>query len=243
LSDSQTYFGNNVKIFQKNGSIFQMSLRVHKFRCNFAAQKFSFLSQLNSTMTQEPKVRYSDDELQEFKELIDGKLVQAQEELDTTQRQIADLNENGFNQQGGDWYDDSGAHTDMEMLQRMLVRQQRYVQDLRNALLRIKNKSYGICSVTGVLIDKNRLRLVPHATKSMDGKAIAGTAKTTPATDADREPFALGDGDRPAGKPIGDKVRMGNTKRSPNGEDWEPDNENMEDAGYTRRKFEGDDEE
>jgi RNA polymerase-binding transcription factor DksA len=77
----------------------------------------------------------------------------------TTEQQIADLNENGFNQQGGDWYDDSTAHTDLEMLQRLLQRQQRHVQDLRNALLRIQNKTYGICIVTGQLISKERLRL------------------------------------------------------------------------------------
>lgn len=193
----------------------------------------------------EPKLRYSDEELQEFKVLIDSKLIQAQEELNTTQQQIADLNENGFNQQGGDWYDDSTTHTDLEMLQRMMMRQQRYVQDLRNALLRIQNKTYGICSVTGVLIDKSRLRLVPHATKSIDGKNIANSGK-----DASQETagdfFNAGgeEGERPAGKPIGDKVRLpGKRPSAPGGNDeWEIDNESMEDAGYERRKFEEDDE-
>ena len=193
----------------------------------------------------EPKLRYSDEELQECKVLIDSKLIQAQEELNTTQQQIADLNENGFNQQGGDWYDDSTTHTDLEMLQRMMMRQQRYVQDLRNALLRIQNKTYGICSVTGVLIDKSRLRLVPHATKSIDGKNIANSGK-----DASQETagdfFNAGgeEGERPAGKPIGDKVRLpGKRPSAPGGsDDWEIDNESMEDAGYERRKFEEDDE-
>ena len=128
-------------------------------------------------MSHEPKVRYSDEDLQEFKVLIEEKLHVAQEELNTTERQISDLNENGFNQQGGDWYDDSTAHTDLEMLQRMLQRQQRYVQDLRNASLRIQNKTYGICSVTGQLISKERLRLVPHATKSIDGKNMANAGR------------------------------------------------------------------
>ena len=138
-------------------------------------------------MVTDPKVRYSDEELQEFKTLIDAKLEQAKAELATTEQQISDLNENGFNQQGGDWYDDSTAHTDLEMLQRMLTRQQRYVQDLKNALLRIHNKTYGICSVTGHLIDKNRLRLVPHATKSIDGKNIANAAKTIPVDTGDHQ--------------------------------------------------------
>lgn len=192
----------------------------------------------------EPKVRYSDEDLQEFKTLIDTKLAQAQDELKTTQQQIADLNENGFNQQGGDWYDDSTTHTDLEMLQRMLVRQQRYVQDLGNALLRIQNKTYGICSVTGLLIDKNRLRLVPHATKSIDGKNLANSGKELPTDTGDFFAGSNGeDVERPSGKPIGDKVRLAGKKPTqPNGDDWEIDNETMEDAGYDRRKFEEDEE-
>ena len=195
----------------------------------------------------EPKLRYSDEDLQEFKVLIDSKLTQAQEELNTTQQQIADLNENGFNQQGGDWYDDSTTHTDLEMLQRMLVRQQRYVQDLKNALLRIQNKTYGICSVTGILIDKSRLRLVPHATKSIDGKNMANSGKEG-TTDPNGDFFAGAGGEdveRPSGKPIGDKVRLpGKRPSTPpaGGDDWEIDNESMEDAGYDRRKFEEDEE-
>ena len=118
-------------------------------------------------MSNDLKVRYSDEDLQAFTVIVDERLQQAQEELSTTEKQIADLNENGFNQQGGDWYDDSTAHTDLEMLQRMLQRQQRFVQDLKNALLRIHNKTYGICIVTGELISKERLRLVPHATKEL----------------------------------------------------------------------------
>lgn len=197
-------------------------------------------------MSNEPKVRYSDEELQEFKAIIDEKLAQAQEELNTTQQQIDDLNENGFNQQGGDWYDDSTAHTDLEMLQRMLTRQQRHVQDLKNALLRIQNKTYGICIVTGALIDKNRLRLVPHATKSIDGKNIANSGRDIPQeSSGSGDLFSTTDDmDRPAGKPIGDKVRIPSSKRPPrgNGDDWEMDNETMEDAGYSNRKFDDDDE-
>ncbi|MCC6282173.1 MAG: TraR/DksA family transcriptional regulator [Saprospiraceae bacterium] len=192
----------------------------------------------------EPKVRYSDEDLQEFKVLIESKLAQAQEELNTTQQQIADLNENGFNQQGGDWYDDSTTHTDLEMLQRMMVRQQRYVQDLRNALLRIHNKTYGICSVTGVLIDKSRLRLVPHATKSIDGKNLANSGKEF-SSDNTGDFFTTGteDSERPSGKPIGDKVRLpGKRTTPPSGDDWEIDNETLEDTSYERRKFEDDEE-
>ena len=195
-------------------------------------------------MVSDPKVRYSEEDLVEFKELVDKKLLQAKEELATTERQISDLNENGFNQQGGDWYDDSTAHTDLEMLQRMMTRQQRYVQDLSNALLRIHNKTYGICTITGQLIDKKRLLLVPHATKSIDGKNIANSNKPVVASDA--ESFNGTDPEaRSNGKPIGDKVRLPQGKRpsrSGNSDEWEIDNETIESAGYNKRKFEDDDE-
>ena len=195
-------------------------------------------------MSNDLKVRYSDEELQEFKTIVNERLVQAQDELQTTEKQIADLNENGFNQQGGDWYDDSTAHTDLEMLQRMLQRQQRFVQDLKNALLRIQNKTYGICIVTGELISKERLKLVPHATKSMDGKAQASAnARPTPSVGGG-DSYDMDGEERPSGKPIGDKVRLTNGKRpaQASGDDWEMDNETLEDAGYTRRKNEDDDE-
>lgn len=193
-------------------------------------------------MVNEPKIRYSDEDLQEFKELIEEKVLKAQEELDFTNQQITELNENGFNQQGGDWYDDSTAHTDLELLQRMSARQLRHIQDLKNALLRIHNKTYGICIVTGQLIDKNRLRLVPHATKSIDGKNIANAGKEIPLESSDSDTFIPGE-DRPAAKPIGDKVRLANGKRpTQSGDDWEPDNESMEDAGYNRKYEEGEDE-
>lgn len=197
-------------------------------------------------MTHEPKVRYSDEDLMEFKALIEEKLAKALEELDFTQKQIDELNENGFNQQGGDWYDDSTAHTDLELLQRMAVRQQRHIQDLRNALLRIQNKTYGICTITGQLIDKNRLRLVPHATKSIDGKNIANAQKDASSESGGSDVFGIGneEGPRPAAKPIGDKVRLPVGKRpSGSGEEWEVDNESMEETPrYNNRKFDDDDE-
>lgn len=194
-------------------------------------------------MANDLKVRYNDEDLQEFKGIVESKLTLALEELQTTEQQIADLNENGFNQQGGDWYDDSTAHTDLEMLQRLLQRQQRHVQDLKNALLRIQNKTYGICIVTGKLISKERLRLVPHATKSIDGKNIANAGREG-SGGGNEDYFSADSEDRPAGKPIGDKVRLNNGKRpsQSGGEEWEMDNENIEDAGYQRRKFEDDEE-
>jgi RNA polymerase-binding transcription factor DksA len=192
-------------------------------------------------------MRYSDEDLQEFKTLVEEKLQVAQEDLNHTERQIADLNENGFNQQGGDWYDDSTAHTDLEMLQRVLTRQQRFVVDLKNALLRIQNKTYGVCSVTGKLISKERLRLVPHATKSIDGKNIANANQNKEIPNySSSDPYSdQPEDDKTTLKSVSDKLRVGGkTKRNTEGnDDWEPDNDTMEDAGYNDiRKFTDNDE-
>lgn len=114
--------------------------------------------------------RYSDEDLQEFKALIEKKLVREKDEVEFMRDQIIELNENSGDQQGGDWFDDSSIHAELEMLNNQVIRKQQYVNNLENALLRIKNKTYGTCSITGQLIDKKRLLLVPHATKSVEAK-------------------------------------------------------------------------
>lgn len=117
-------------------------------------------------------IRYSDAELAEFEVIIKEKLAAAKKELDFMREQIIELHENSSNQQGGDYFDDSSLHTELEMLNQMVSRQRQFVQNLENAQIRIKNKSYGICIATGELIDKKRLLLVPHATKSVEAKNI-----------------------------------------------------------------------
>lgn len=121
-------------------------------------------------MTNEPKIRYSDEELEEFRLRIEKKIATATEDLEFNQQQIRELNESGFNQQGGDLYEDTSLHGDLDMLNRYVIREQQLIQNLQHALQRIKNKTYGICVVTGQLIDKKRLLAVPHATKSVEGK-------------------------------------------------------------------------
>jgi DnaK suppressor protein len=189
-------------------------------------------------MSSTPNLRYSDEELAEFKGLIEDRMAKSQEELAFTRGQIAELNETGFNQQGGDMYDDSSAHTDLEMMQRMATRQEKYIDDLQKALFRIQNKTYGICTVTGELIPKARLRVVPHATKSVDGKNIANAHRVIPAElEGNVDILGNGSGSRPAGKPIGDKVRLPVNQRQSNGtEDWEPDNDNIEGGAYRPAK-------
>lgn len=119
---------------------------------------------------QKQVVRYADEDLAEFKALIEEKLAKGEEELASRRAQLAELSENAHGQQSGDWTDESTNHSEMELLNNIVARQQMFVQNLKNALLRIQNKTYGICMITGQLIDKKRLLLVPHATKSVEGK-------------------------------------------------------------------------
>ncbi len=118
------------------------------------------------------KTRYTDEELQEFKELILAKLEKAQKENER-------LRETVNNGDGNDVADTSptfkvleeGAGTlEKEHAARMAERQRQFIQHLQAALVRIENKTYGICRVTGQLIPKERLRAVPHATLSVDAK-------------------------------------------------------------------------
>jgi RNA polymerase-binding transcription factor DksA len=117
-------------------------------------------------------IRYSDEELEEFKRVIQEKLSQAKTELDDLRGQILDITESLEGDFGNDYMDDSSVVTDLEMLNNMAIRKRKYIQDLENALIRIKNKTYGICTITGELIDKKRLLAVPTTTKSLQGKAL-----------------------------------------------------------------------
>jgi RNA polymerase-binding transcription factor DksA len=115
-------------------------------------------------------VRYSDAELAEFQALIEQKLEKSREQLNSLQEQILEITENSSDEHGGDWVDDSSMNNDVEMLNNMAIRQRMYIQDLENALVRIRNKTYGICAITGELIDKRRLLAVPTTTKSLAAK-------------------------------------------------------------------------
>lgn len=130
-------------------------------------------------------VRYSDEELHEFKVLIDEKLAAARQEVNSLREQMLEINENSANQQSGDWTDESSSHTEMEMLNNMLARQQHFIRNLENAIIRIQNKTYGVCTMTGQLISKERLRLVPHATKSVEAKNARPIPNTATHASAD----------------------------------------------------------
>lgn len=115
-------------------------------------------------------VRYSDEELAEFRKVIEEKLADARQQLDMFRNQILEVTENVSDDYGGDWMDDSSINSEVEMLNNMAIRQQKFIQDLEHALIRINNKTYGICSISGRLIDKRRLLAVPTTTKSVVAK-------------------------------------------------------------------------
>ena len=111
--------------------------------------------------------RYSKAELEEFKSIIEAKLTSAEQEYRNLKQALADGNEQS---RSFDDYNDQGGQTDKEYLAQMMSRQAKFVGDLQSALQRIANGTYGICRVTGKLIDKGRLKAVPHTTLSMDAK-------------------------------------------------------------------------
>lgn len=114
------------------------------------------------------KTRYSDQELEEFKVLIEEKLEKAKQQLDFYLNQISELAENPDNKLKG--LDDGNSTLESERLYTNAARQRKHIQHLENALIRIQNKVYGVCRATGKLISKERLRAVPHATLSIEAK-------------------------------------------------------------------------
>ncbi len=118
------------------------------------------------------KSRYSDEELQEFKTLILGKLDVAREEFNTLQKSLRDGNENGTDSTNNNYLTmDDGADTfEKENTTQLAARLMKFIQNLEAALVRIENKTYGICKTTGKLIPKERLRAVPHTTQTIEAK-------------------------------------------------------------------------
>lgn len=116
--------------------------------------------------------RYSDADLAEFKTLILSKLKVATEEYENLANQIKLKNENGTDDTASAYVaiDDGSASQQKENVGQLAARQQKFITNLENALVRIENKTYGICKVTGKLINKARLRAVPHTTQSMEAK-------------------------------------------------------------------------
>ncbi len=124
------------------------------------------------------KHRYNDEDLKEFKVIVDKKLATAREEL----AYLKDALDSHTESQAGSkaWNLEEGADTsEMETMMNQISRQHQYIRNLELAAIRIENKTYGICRVTGKLIPKERLRVVPHATLSLDAKLSRKEDSTT----------------------------------------------------------------
>ena len=120
----------------------------------------------------EERQRYSDADLKEFKELIQSKIEKAEKDLALIRESFINDQNNGTDDTSPTFKAfEEGAETLSKEQNAILAgRQEKFVRDLKNALIRIENKTYGICRVTGNLIGKDRLRAVPHATLSIEAK-------------------------------------------------------------------------
>ena len=118
------------------------------------------------------ETRYSDKDLKEFEELIQSKLKQAREDLEQLKKSLSHEDDNSTHDTSPTFkmMEDGSETMSREETAQLASRQEKFIQSLENALIRIKNKTYGICRVTGKLISKERLRAVPHATLSIEAK-------------------------------------------------------------------------
>lgn len=120
----------------------------------------------------EDATRYSDADLAEFKEIIVNKINRAQADLTLIKSAyMNDLN-NGTDDTSPTFkaFEEGSETMSKEANSQLAIRQEKFLRDLKNALFRVENKTYGMCKVTGKLISKERLRVVPHATMSIEAK-------------------------------------------------------------------------
>jgi len=122
------------------------------------------------------KTRYSDEELEEFRQIILAKLETARQDLKLLVEAFTNNNEHGTNDTSPTFkvLEEGNMVRSKEENAQMAARQQKFIKNLENALIRIENKTYGICRETGKLISKERLRSVPHATLSIEAKLRQG---------------------------------------------------------------------
>jgi RNA polymerase-binding transcription factor DksA len=120
------------------------------------------------------KVRYTDAELAEFRRLIEDKIVKAQQDLDLIRSAYMNDGNNGTDDTSPTFkaFEEGSETMSKEANTQLAIRQEKFIRDLKNAIVRIENKTYGICRITGKLISKERLKLVPHATLSIEAKNL-----------------------------------------------------------------------
>ncbi len=116
--------------------------------------------------------RYSDEDLQEFKEIILKKIKRAEEDLALLESTYKNGSSNDTDDTSPQFksFEEGSETMSKEANVQLAIRQEKFIRDLKNALIRIENKTYGICRATGKLIQKERLKLVPHATLSIEAK-------------------------------------------------------------------------
>lgn len=120
----------------------------------------------------EKKLCYTESELKEFKELIETKIKIAQEDLNLLKAAYSNASDNGTDDTSPTFkaFEEGSSTLSKDANMKLAMRQEKFIKNLNNALIRIENKTYGICRVTGKLISKERLKLVPHATLSIEAK-------------------------------------------------------------------------
>lgn len=125
-------------------------------------------------MTDTERTRYSDAELEEFRALLNGKIKKASEQLELIQSSYKNDSNNGTDDTSPTFkaFDEGSEVMSKEANSQLAIRQEKFIRDLKNALVRIENKTFGVCRVTGKLINKERLKLVPHATLSIEAKNL-----------------------------------------------------------------------
>ncbi len=118
------------------------------------------------------KNRYSDTELKKFKKLIEEKINKARADLDLLKSSYMNDGNNGTDDTSPTFkaFEEGSETMSKEANTQLAIRQEKFIRDLKSALVRIENKTFGICRVTGKLINKKRLLLVPHATLSIEAK-------------------------------------------------------------------------
>jgi len=123
-------------------------------------------------MSQDERTRYSDDELKEFESIISEKLDKARSELKYIKESLSRSNDEGTDNTSGNIkvLEDGADMMEKENLSQLAARQQKFITQLENAMVRIKNGTYGICVDTGKLISKERLKAVPHTMHSIEAK-------------------------------------------------------------------------
>lgn len=125
-------------------------------------------------MIETERTRYSDADLEEFRALLNEKIKKASEQLELIQSSYKNDSNNGTDDTSPTFkaFDEGSEVMSKETSSQLAIRQEKFIRDLKNALVRIENKTYGVCRVTGKLINKERLKLVPHATLSIEAKNL-----------------------------------------------------------------------